>query len=247
MLREKALYIHSYRCFIRRDVLLVVSPVEGEDKLIMFYKRVLLLMITLLLFSSCTASENQQTQPALHPGATLPITATSAAVTSPQPTPTPRPGPLPQNCPVSNPARHTISPNISSVIGTSPVWAAWIPGPNIFHLIPPPNSPYPSTYEAPYGWDLTKVVWEVGPDYHEFVTIRGYAVSDHTPLLFQFTNATPTANAVLDPQHPDHPVSDLGPNWAEWGSDIIVPKAGCYVMEVSWPVGHWDLTFAVGA
>lgn len=210
------------------------------------YKRLWLLMVSLLVFSSCTASGGQQTQPALHAGTTLPTTTPSATMT-PQLTPTPRLTPVPQHCPVSNPVRHTISPNLSSVIGTSPVWAAWVPGPNIFHLTPPANSPYPSTYEPPYGWDLTKVVWEVGPDYHQLVTIRGDEMSDHTPLLLQFLNNTPTAQAVLDPQHPDHPVSVIGPNWAEWGSYIVVPKAGCYLMEVSWPTGHWDLTFAVRA
>ena len=196
----------------------------------------------LLVLTACTSPAPPSTPSA---GAPSP---TSAGTVIPTPSPTePRLDPVPQHCPVSNPVRHTISPNLSSVIGTSPVWAAWIPGPNIFHLTPPPNSPYPSTYEAPYGWAFTKVVWEVGPDYHHAVTIRGYAVADHTPLLFQFSNETPTANAVLDPQHPDHPVSVIGMNWAEWGSYIVVPKAGCYVMEVSWPTGQWDLTFAIGA
>lgn len=204
-----------------------------------------------LIFVICTGCAASGTQEA-HPGGTMSPAAVGSVtrtpiIATPTPVPTPRPGPLPQHCPVSNPVRHTISPHLSSVIGTSPVWAAWVPGPNSFHLTPPANSRYPSTYEPPYGWYLTKVAWEVGPDYHQLVTIRGYELSDHTPLLFQFLNTTPTADAVLDPQHPDHPVSVIGTNWAEWGSDIIVPKAGCYVMEVSWPTGHWSLTFAVGA
>lgn len=199
------------------------------------------LVAFLLVLASCTSPGPQTVGPV----STRPPTLVSTATATPIPS-TPVIGPLPQNCPASHPTRQAISPYLSSVIGTSPVWASWIPGPNIFHLTPPPNSLYPSTYEAPYGWELTKVVWEVGPDYHHSVTLRGYAVSDHTPLLFQFSDA-PTADAILDPQHPDHPRSVIGMHWAEWGSYIVVPKAGCYVMEVSWPTGHWDLTFAVGA
>ncbi len=144
--------------------------------------RMVMVILTglLLVLTACTSPAPPSTPSA---GAPSP---TSAGTVIPTPSPTePRLDPVPQHCPVSNPVRHTISPNLSSVIGTSPVWAAWIPGPNIFHLTPPPNSPYPSTYEAPYGWAFTKVVWEVGPDYHHAVTIRGYAVADHTPLLFQ--------------------------------------------------------------
>ena len=53
--------------------------------------------------------------------------------------------------------------------------------------------------------------------------------------------------AELDPQHPDHPVSVVGEGWAEWGTLFVVPKAGCYVVEVSWAAGHWSVTFAAGA
>jgi len=62
-----------------------------------------------------------------------------------------------------------------------------------------------------------------------------------------FNDNPPTADAVLDPQHPDHPVSVVGEGWAEWGTLFVVPKAGCYVVEVSWSTGHWSVTFAAGA
>lgn len=158
---------------------------------------------------------------------------------------TPTPGPLPTTCPLSHPDARVVFSKLAPVIGTTPVWATWSSGENKFHLIPP--SPYPSTYEAPYGWQMTKVIWEVGPQYAGHVTLRGYERSDNTPLLFQFDGDVPVATAILDPQHPSHPVSALGADWAEWGSYIVVPKAGCYTIEVSWTVGHWDVTFAAGA
>jgi hypothetical protein len=110
-----------------------------------------------------------------------------------------------------------------------------------------PISPTYTPYFAPFGWALTKAIWEVGPSYTGSVIIQGYDLNDHTtPLYVQFLDDPPTANAVLDPHNPDHPVSVVGGDWAEWGSYIIVPKAGCYVMNVSWPQGHWSITFAAG-
>jgi hypothetical protein len=66
-------------------------------------------------------------------------------------------------------------------------------------------------------------------------------------VLIQLGGDDPTAQAVLDPRHPGHPISAIGVSWAEWGSYIVVPKAGCYSLEVSWPTGHWIVTFAFGA
>jgi hypothetical protein len=106
-------------------------------------------------------------------------------------------------------------PGLGPVIGASPVWADWPPGgPVIAHLSHAP----PGVYEAPYAWAILKTIWEVGPNYTHPVTVRGHDLFDHhTPLLIQFTDAPPTANAELDPQHPDHPVSVVGVGWAERG------------------------------
>jgi len=97
-----------------------------------------------------------------------------------------------------------------------------------------------------YGWAMLKTIWEVGPNYTHPVMVRGHDLFDHTPLLVQLLDSTPTVDTMLDPQHPDHPWSVVGDGWAEWGSIFVVPKAGCYVVDVSWPVGHWSITFAVG-
>ena len=196
----------------------------------------------LLLLAGCTSFASPSTA---HSGATPP---TSAATVIPTPDPTePKLGAVPQHCPVSNPFPRMRLPGLGPVIGTSPVWAEWPPGgPVIAHLSQTSSYTY-DTYEAPYGWAMLKTIWEVGPNYTHPVTVRGYELVDHTPLLIQITNTSPTADAVLDPQHPDHPVSVVGAGWAEWGTVYVVPKAGCYVVEVSWSTGHWSVTFAAGA
>jgi len=194
----------------------------------------------LLLLMGCTSPTSPSTS---HVGATPP---TSAVTVIPTPSPTePKLGAVPQHCPVSNPTPHMSLPGLGPVIGASPVWADWPHGgPVIAHLSHAP----PGVYEAPYGWAILKTIWEVEPSYTHPVTVRGHDLFDHhTPLLIQFTDSPPTAYAILDPQHPDHPVSVVGEGWAEWGTLFVVPKAGCYVVEVSWSTGHWSVTFAAGA
>lgn len=117
------------------------------------------------------------------------------------------------------------------------------PGPTVFREVP---SDIPSNYDPRYGWPISKVVWEVGPNYTHTITICGYELSDHTPVLIEFDDK-PMANAVLDPHHPSHPISALGDGWAEWGSYLVLSKAGCYALDVSWPTGHWTVRFAFGA
>lgn len=204
------------------------------------HKRLVLLVGCLLLLASCASSGN----PGAGPVSTQPPTSTVTIMPTPTPTVPPL-GPIPPNCPVSHPTPRSISPKLAPVIGVSPVWATWPAGPSIFHLSPPNN--YANTYLPPYGWGMKKVIWEVGPNYTHPVTVRGHDLFNNTPLLVQFLQNTPTADAVLDPQHPNHPIPAFGEGWAEWGSYIVVPKAGCYTMEVSWPTGHWSVTFAFGA
>ncbi len=199
---------------------------------------ILITVITMLL-ASCASPGKQGTVAA----ATLQPTRVPTPTATPTPVPPVPPlGPVPQHCPVSNPTPHMSLPGLGPVIGASPVWADWTPGGVIAHL----SQADPDTYEPPYGWAMLKTIWEVGPNYTHAVTVRGHDLFDHTPLLFQFDD-TPVADAVLDAQHPNHPWSVVGVGWTEWGSDFVVPKAGCYVVDVSWSAGHWSVTFAAGA
>lgn len=187
------------------------------------------------------------------PAGGIPRTPTTAAQpTSMSSTPAPPPtvGSFPAQCPISPPSARRVFAALSPVIGSAPVWATWPSGvPNRFHPNLPP--PYPSNYVPPYGWQAGKIIWEVGPRYMGRVTVQGSDIDDHTPLAIQLGNDTPTVITYLDPEHPNHQ-SALGSDWAEWGSYLIIPKAGCYRLEVSWlasgtqPAGHWEITFAEG-
>jgi hypothetical protein len=200
-----------------------------------------LLLAFLIILAGCTSPGPSNTGPASTKPSTTGPTATSTSVP-----PIPTVGPVPRTCPISTPTRHVISSQLAPVIGSVTVWATWIPGPSVYREEPFSSSNPPTNYDPAHGWQITKVVWEVGPNYTQIIMIHGQERSDHTPVLIQFGNEDPTAQTVLDPHHPSHPLSVLGDGWAEWGSYIIVPKAGCYLLEVSWPTGHWAVTFAFG-
>jgi hypothetical protein len=200
----------------------------------------LILVAFLLVLTGCTSSKTQNVAPVSTRPVTNGPTATSTSIAA-----IPTVGSVPRTCPISNPTHHLIGG--MSFIGTAPVWATWIPGPSVYREGPVSSSNPPTNYDPAHGWEITKVVWEVGPNSTQSVMIHGQERSNHTPVLIQFGNDDPTSQAVLDPQHPDHPLSVLGDGWAEWGSYIIVPKAGCYSLEASWPTGHWTVTFAFGA
>jgi len=156
------------------------------------------------------------------------------------PTSTPPPlGAVPQDCP-PGPTPQPISPYIGPAIGSSPVWAVGFGGPHAVLHIPVSYD----TYIPQYGWTW-KLIWEVGPNYTHRITLRGGDLRNSTSLWFQFSG-DPTTSPILDAQTPDHPESVIGNNWAEWGSYLYIPAAGCYYLEASWPGGHWRITFAAG-
>ena len=199
-----------------------------------------ILITFLLLLTSC----NSPAQNVVSVSTKLPTNGPTATTTPIPPIPTV--GSIPRNCPTSNPT-HQVFSQLAPVTGSTPVWATWSPGPGVFREGPVTSSNPPTNYDPAYGWMITKIVWEVGPNYTHPIAIHGYGLTNHAPVLIQVGNDTPTANVVLDPRNPEHPRSVLGDGWAEWGSYLVIPKAGCYGLDVSWPTGHWTLTFAFGA
>ena len=198
----------------------------------------------LLLLTSCT----QISQPTTSATPTV-DSAHLTAFAQPQPTyppiPTPTPtltltpppmGLVPHDCP-SGPTPQPIFGALGPVVGGSPVWVAGFNGPHAVVYLDQ------AFFDKPgWGW---KMIWEVGPNYTHLVTLRGANLQSGAPTWFQF-DGDPTTSPILDPRHPDHPASAVGGDWAEWGSYVFVPAAGCYYLEASWPGGQWRITFAAG-
>jgi hypothetical protein len=146
---------------------------------------------------------------------------------------------IPTNC-AHGPTLHPIFPAIGPGIGKAPLWIFGFSGPRPILQISPQDS-----YVAPYGWTW-KIIWEVGLHFLSKITLRGENVRTGAPIWFQLLDGPIESSAVLDPQHPDHPVPAAGEGYAEWGSYIFIPVAGCYQIEAIWPGGQWSFPFAAG-
>jgi hypothetical protein len=124
------------------------------------------------------------------------------------------------------------------VKGSSPVWELGLGTPLTLNAYG--ATPYP----------VTKVMWLVGPNYSNPVTLQGQDITDATPAWFDLTGAGPgnaTTTAVLDPNHPNRGGTDNSTgHWNIWGVEIYFQSAGCYKLTATWPEGRWSTTIAVG-
>lgn len=197
-----------------------------------------------LIIGACTQAPSPQTSTTpTADGARLTASARPSSTEIPTPTPitasAANVGPAPTDCPLDPPLRpQKLSDNIVPLVGTSPVWATGGGG--------GPGHLAGDTWSPDGGWPV-KIVWEVGPNYNRPVMLRAGNLRDGTLLKWHMSPDNHLTTApVLDPQHPGHPVSVIGPAWNEWGSEILIPAAGCYYVEAIWPEGQWRQTFAIG-
>lgn len=197
-----------------------------------------LLIILGLLLVTTACSQAASPPPR---GSAAPTVAQPSSTLLPTPASTvtaPPLGVVPQNCsPGAVP--HSVFSALGPVVGQTPIWASGFDGP---HAVLRFSTSY-DTY-TPYGWTW-KLVWEVGPHFSQKVTLQGGNLRTGESLWFQFDGPA-TTSPVLDPQQPDHPVPAGGEGYAEWGSYIFIPAAGCYQIEATWPGGLWRILFAAG-
>ena len=215
----------------------------------------MLLLAALLMLAACSAG--QSTTPATA-ATRSPIVAPAATVPPVLP-PTPAGsalGPAPPNCPVLLPPQtFTMASGFGggfsdpvSFTGGSPVWELGLSSPLHSGQFGGPDNPYPSF----------KVMWIVGPNVTQPVTLTGHELHAGAPLWFEIypTNAAPitpqtrsvyTMQAVLDPTAPNRGgTTNSKGHWGIWGIGIIPLAAGCYDLDVAWPGGHWHTVFAAG-
>ncbi|HEV2458183.1 MAG TPA: hypothetical protein VGS80_07435 [Ktedonobacterales bacterium] len=130
------------------------------------------------------------------------------------------------------------------VTGGAPVWQFGL-SPNAQPLSLEPNgaTPYPGT----------KVLWIVGPNYGEAVTLQGHELRTGTPMWFvllgpgSYTAANAAPSVALDPAMPNRGgAANSAGQWNVYGVGIIFTVAGCYELDASWPEGHWRTVFPAG-
>lgn len=163
-------------------------------------------------------------------------------------------GPMPSKCAVVPPPSSYTQPDFGggfigqvSFQGSSPAWELGL-GTSL-QLDQNGADPYPGT----------KVMWVVGPNYAQPVTLTGHELQTGQALWFQVypTNVVPTSDpdalsvytthATLDPAAPNRGDTFNSTGlWNIWGIGIIVLTAGCYELDVTSAVGSWKMVFAAG-
>jgi len=196
-----------------------------------------------LILTACTSTSPPQTlaTPTID-SAHLTAFAQSQPTYAPIPTPiianATNVGPAPKDCLVgSTPTPKYLDSDFGPGIGGSPVW--FIAG--------GPRTSLEGDLYFQHGWGV-KVLWVIGPHYTHPVMLRGWSLTDNTPLWFQFSGdaaGDPTPSPLLNPLHPGS-VTGSDHGWAEFPSALYVPKADCYYLEASWPGGSWRIRFAAG-
>ena len=132
-------------------------------------------------------------------------------------------------------------------VGRSPVWNLGLNTGASLALESSPGQPVtPSPYPA------TKVMWIVGPSYHQPVTLSGHELATGAPVWFDLSAVgsgpgSPLTTAVLNPAAPNR--GDTGTasgTWNIWGILIYFFSAGCYQITAAWTGGSWQVVVAVG-
>lgn len=127
--------------------------------------------------------------------------------------------------------------------GSTPAWELGL-GSGPLHLNEYSSGPVP--------YPSTKVMWVVGPNYDQPVTLTGHEVRSGVALWFQIypSNDIPTDNpdalttytthAMLAPAAPNRGTADNSRgHWNIWGIGITVLSAGCYEVDVTSAAGNW--------
>src|SRR5258707_13118960 len=195
------------------------------------------MLLALLFVSGCATTTLVRPQP-------TPLPTATAQPPNPFPLTAPL-APPPTTCPTAPPVQTRDFRQFGSFsgpvrfFGASPIWIpdAYFPHGTI-HL-------ESRSLEA-IDYPALKILWEmeVGPIGVTSATVRATNISSGVLAWWGNGNTNPYT-AVFNIQGGiDHGEVDTG--WHEWGSQLFIPTAGCYALDVSWAGGSWRAIFAAG-
>lgn len=192
------------------------------------------LALSVVLLASCNPTTDVAKQaPAPSPPVSLAASPALSRLVEPPPTSCPA-GPNPQ----------IVSPDFALGLGQAPVWAVTFnSGAHGAILLVQGKATL-----GEHGF-YRRVVWVIQHGYAHLVHLSGSELSTGSPLWFQIGNSVPTTTPVLDPAHPGaYPGDPHDPDlvFPSYPSYLFIPRVGCYVLEASWPEGHWRIPFAAG-
>ncbi len=218
------------------------------------------LLILLLVCAGCGNSTVQpitsRTQASTPPIAgTAPITP--LPITGSQPPTASGPlGPAPTTCPAS-PHLQTMTQDHFGGGFSSPI--SFQGGSFVWQLgLPTDGSPIQLHQDNVHSYSSTKVMWVVGPNYAQVVTLSGHEVHTGAPLWFEIypSNSQPISSSTPSTYYTQAPLDPAAPNrgstdnstghWNIWGIGLIALTAGCYELDATWSGGGWQAIYAIG-
>lgn len=107
----------------------------------------------------------------------------------------------------------------------------------VLHVVPAPRD----IRGLPHG-----LLWVVAPGFTKQIELRAHSAGDTLTLLWFGDVYGATQYAVLMPGSPDGVGRVVDDGFVEFPMRLFVPRAGCYVLEVRWPGGAWQASFAAG-
>ena len=217
----------------------------------------------LILLVICTSCGNPPSQPSTSRTQTSSPTIAGTAPITPIPTAGSQPptangplGPAPTNCSASPPLQTMTQDNFGggfigtvSFQGGSPAWQLGLGSDGIVHL----------HQDNVHSYSSTKVMWVVGPNYAQVVTLSGREVHTGAPLWFEIypSNSQPISSSTPSTYYTQAPLDPAAPNrgdtynstghWNIWGIGIIALTAGCYELGANWSGGDWQAIYAIGS
>jgi hypothetical protein len=212
-----------------------------------------LVLLLLLLFATWSNTAQGPLRTVTAPTPTLTPTPTQ----TPTPTVTPIPGPRPvasrlavppASCP---PSPHPQTISFPDGFGTFSSGVRFF-GEDIVWI---PESSYPTVVHledhGAIPWPAVAIVWEVGPDATDAVSVR--ATNLQTGEVLWWVHGTPpdlaSQTLTLDANVPGPALYTGIPEkgWQQFQSALLIPEAGCYALDATWAGGSWRVIFAAGA
>ncbi len=202
-------------------------------------------LLILLLLTACSTGQGSSTAtPTVRQEPTQQISPGSSPVAL-QPTQQTAPGPspvasllaaAPRDCPSGSVLGSKSFPQFGSpATGSGPVWEYGL-GPNTTLNLD----------ELGYTpWPLTKILWPLGPDFPNIVTVRVTNLRTGAEAWWDTGQGAPPPKEPVRPLILDG-VGNRAGGPPTFGALLYLPQAGCYAMTVSWTGGQWRLLFAVG-
>lgn len=203
-------------------------------------------LLVLLLLTACSPGQGSSSAtPTVRPQPTQQISPGSSPMAQ-QPTQQTSPGPspvatllaqAPQDCPSGPALSSRAFPGFtgSPATGSGAVWESGLPANATLNLDQLGYTPWPGT----------KILWPIGQDSPEAVTVRVTNLRTGTEAWWDIGQGDPPPNKPVRPLIVGAQGNRAGGPPA-YGAFLYLPQAGCYAMTVSWPSGQWRLLFAVG-